>query len=64
MVMKTVWSANCNDSQNFNKILQYNMHKNLFSTSSALRFQVIIAVLLRIQDLWDVALLMDDWHIS
>ena len=40
------------------------MHKNLFSTSPAARFWVIVAVLLRIQELWDVALLMDEWYIS
>jgi len=40
------------------------MHKNLFSTSPASRFKVIIEVMLRIQGLWDVALLTDEWYIS
>jgi len=38
MVIKTVWSENCNESQNCNKTLQYNMHKNLFGTSPAAKF--------------------------
>jgi len=38
MVIKTVWSEDCKYSQNFNKTLQYNVYKNLFSTSPATKF--------------------------